>query len=143
MGTPQEEAAFLTKTNPLHDDNEQDDQDGTDDYEDVVPCGCDCLHFFRFNKQKHGLHPKAENGDSWWVNKLKKVKEISESLAGPKFKTLIRKISGYCKNKKQKNKFQYDAQSYALNFDSGVDREDDSLRHGFSARFAPPSSYDR
>lgn len=73
------------------------------------------------------------------MKKLKKAQEVSEVLAGPKWKTFIRKISGYVKNKKQKNnQFQYDPESYALNFDGGVDREEDRLLPDFSTRFAAP-----
>ncbi|KAF3447067.1 hypothetical protein FNV43_RR12247 [Rhamnella rubrinervis] len=59
--------------------------------------------------------------ESWLVTKAKKVKEASEVLAGPKWKNFIRSI-----NKKRRTtslssmQFQYDPQSYALNFDDGV-----------------------
>lgn len=68
------------------------------------------------------------------ARKLKKVKEVSEMVAGPKWKTFIRKMGGYLKGKKQRNRFQYDPESYALNFDG----EDDGPPLGFSARFAVP-----
>jgi hypothetical protein len=58
------------------------------------------------------------------VRKLKKVKEASEIVAGPKWKTFIRKIGAYIKKRKQRNnQAQYDAESYTLNFD----REEDAV----------------
>lgn len=70
------------------------------------------------------------------MKKLKKLKEVSEMVAGPKWKNLVRRIGGYLKGKKQRNKFQYDPESYALNFDEEDD--DDCPPTGFSARFAVP-----
>ncbi|CAI8583685.1 unnamed protein product [Vicia faba] len=76
--------------------------------------------------------------DTWVMEKLKKIKETSEVIAGPKWKTFIRKISGYGK-KQQKNRFQYDAHSYALNFNSGAQSEDEEyLPPSFSTRFSNP-----
>ncbi|KAM0968939.1 hypothetical protein FF2_016986 [Malus domestica] len=60
--------------------------------------------------------------ESWLVEKVKKAREISEVLAGPKWKNFIRSFSTIYK--KRRVQFQYDPQSYALNFDDGnVDRE--------------------
>ncbi|KAK7838951.1 hypothetical protein CFP56_018909 [Quercus suber] len=42
------------------------------------------------------------------------------------------------KNKKDRNKFQYDLESYALNFDDGFDFREDDLVLGFLSRFAAP-----
>ncbi|KAF2317108.1 hypothetical protein GH714_011822 [Hevea brasiliensis] len=87
-----------------------------------------------------------QHEESWVMRQLKKVKEVSEVVAGPKWKTFIRKVGGYIKNtKKQKNnydnQFHYDPESYALNFDAGVDREDDLLLPVFSSKLATvPSS---
>ena len=72
------------------------------------------------------------------MDKLRKMKETSEVIAGPKWKTFLRKISGYGK-KQQKNRFQYDAHSYALNFNSGPQSEDEEyLPPSFSTRFSNP-----
>ncbi|MQL41351.1 hypothetical protein EI012_25935 [Escherichia coli] len=88
---------------------------------------------------KHLLEQKGEGGGEAWVrDKVKKVKEISEVIAGPKWKTFIRKISGHGK-KQQRNRFQYDEQNYALNFNSGAQSEDeDNIPPSFSARFSVP-----
>ena len=64
--------------------------------------------------------------------------DVSYNL-GPKWKTFIRKISGYGrKQQQQKNRFQYDEHSYALNFNSGAQSEDDDMPPSFSARFSAP-----
>ncbi|KAK4265308.1 hypothetical protein QN277_026376 [Acacia crassicarpa] len=74
------------------------------------------------------LRPEDDNdggggGGVWVMNKLRKMKEASEVIGGPKWKkTFIRKIN--C-NRKQKIRFQYDEHSYALNFDSGSNSEED------------------
>lgn len=68
--------------------------------------------------------PSSLSDDShWWsrgIKALKKLREWSEIVAGPRWKTFIRrfnrnKSSGGCKH----GKYQYDALSYALNFDEG------------------------
>ncbi|XP_073265978.1 uncharacterized protein [Populus alba] len=83
---------------------------------------------------------EEENGDHrdpWSVRKLKKVKEASEIVAGPKWKTFIRKIGAYIKKRKQRNnQAQYDAESYALNFDR---EEDGCVIPGFSSKVAAAS----
>ncbi|KAF5749564.1 hypothetical protein HS088_TW04G01534 [Tripterygium wilfordii] len=131
--------------------------DDIDDYvvEDESPSGCACFKFFSFknhrrsndnNEYNHLLNQREENREGWWAEKLRKVKETTELVAGPKWKNFIRKIGGYFNKKRlqRNNKFQYDPQSYALNFDGGIDEEeDDDLIRGFSARFAPPFSAEK
>lgn len=91
--------------------------------------GCGCFKFFSFKSQnKHLLQHKGEHVKAFLAKGAKKVKQVSEVLGGPKWKNFIRKVPGYCNNRRQKNKFQYDPQSYALNFDSGREDED-SLLH--------------
>lgn len=115
-------------------------REGFNDHQEASGCGYGC---FRVCGLKWG--PSSDEGkglleqrkDSWWVCKLRKMKEVSEVIAGPKWKTFIRKISMYGK-KQQKGKFQYDEHSYALNFSSGAQSEDGDLPHSFSARFSAP-----
>ncbi|KAJ8772929.1 hypothetical protein K2173_028106 [Erythroxylum novogranatense] len=71
----------------------------------------------------------------WWsrgITALKKIREWSEIVAGPKWKTFLRRFNrnrGVASNRH--GQFQYDPLSYALNFDEGhgqnsvVDDEDD------------------
>ncbi|KAK7304085.1 hypothetical protein RJT34_15111 [Clitoria ternatea] len=92
--------------------------------------------------QVHEGLVEEQKGDSWLSCKLRKMKEISEVVAGPKWKTFIRKISMHGK-KQNKNRFQYDEHSYALNFNSGAQSEDDDMPPSFSARFGAPFPSDR
>ena len=61
-------------------------------------------------------------------------------MRGTKWKTFVRKFNrfGINKNKKDSNKFQYDPESYALNFDGGFDCEEDDQVLGFLSRFSTP-----
>ncbi|XP_012081227.1 uncharacterized protein LOC105641315 [Jatropha curcas] len=106
---------------------EHEDEGYEYDYEEEASSssGCNCFRVFCFRK-------------------FKKVKEVSEVVAGPKWKTFIRKISLYFNKQKNNHhhnnnsQFQYDPQSYALNFDDGgADRreEDGLLLPAFSSRF--------
>ncbi|XP_057420866.1 uncharacterized protein LOC130714906 [Lotus japonicus] len=79
------------------------------------------------------------SGDRWWsrgIRALKKVREWSEILAGPRWKTFIRRLSHH-RSHKRMTKYQYDPFSYALNFDEGQngDFPDDGFRN-FSTRYA-------
>ncbi|WJX95959.1 hypothetical protein P8452_77220 [Trifolium repens] len=108
-------------------------------------CGCGWLRVFtakwwqrRDEEGKHLLEEGNRGEETWVMEKLRNMKETSEVIAGPKWKTFIRKISGYGK-KQQKNRFQYDAHSYALNFNSGAQSEDEEyLPPSFSTRFSNP-----
>ncbi|WOL12130.1 hypothetical protein Cni_G20895 [Canna indica] len=91
----------------------------------------------------------------WWsrmVGALMKVREWSELVAGPRWKTFIRRFN---RNRHQGGGsggwgrmgsagFQYDPLSYALNFDEGPGGSSEGEYTGyrdFSARFvAPPAS---
>ena len=75
------------------------------------------------------------------VKQLKKLKEVSELIAGPKWKNFLRRIGAYFNHKiKRRKDFRYDSDDYALNFDEGVHDDDDEYGAalGFSSRFAPP-----
>lgn len=79
---------------------------------------------------------------SWWgqgIEAFKKVREWSELVAGPKWKTFIRRFNKAPARAKS-GKFQYDPFSYALNFDQGPGQngqfEDDGVFRDFPARYA-------
>ncbi|KAH7511475.1 hypothetical protein FEM48_ZijujUnG0008800 [Ziziphus jujuba var. spinosa] len=86
----------------------------------------------RQGEEEEGLTAAVEK-ETWLVKKAKTIKEVSEALAGPKWKNFIRSI-----NKKKKMQFQYDPESYALNFDDGVhvQTEPDSAYLKFSSRYS-------
>ncbi|KAJ8559871.1 hypothetical protein K7X08_003929 [Anisodus acutangulus] len=83
---------------------------------------------------------RKRTGSVWakGINALKKLREWSEIVAGPRWKTFIRRFN---RNKSRRNgKFQYDPLSYSLNFDegrgnNGEDEEELVLRN-FSTRYA-------
>ncbi|KAH7528493.1 uncharacterized protein LOC107418452 [Ziziphus jujuba] len=93
------------------------------------------------------------NDDQWWhkgIRAFKKLREWSEIVAGPKWKTFIRRFN---RNKSgsggggRHGNFQYDPLSYSLNFDEGpghngnlYDDDDYSGFRNFSIRYASSSS---
>ncbi|XP_068649198.1 uncharacterized protein [Aristolochia californica] len=104
--------------------------------EDIfAPSGCwDLLCCFRrrrdlgYLEQESLLHDEPQQ-EAWWLKKARSVKEFSEVLAGPKWKTFLRRFNNGCK--KRRPQFQYDPHSYALNFD---DDEEESEYPSFSTR---------
>ncbi|KDP31127.1 hypothetical protein JCGZ_11503 [Jatropha curcas] len=82
----------------------------------------------------------------WWsmgVRALKKIREWSEIVAGPRWKTFIRRFNRRGSGNSRHGKFQYDPLSYALNFDEGpgqngnLDEDDDyGGFRDFSSRYA-------
>ncbi|CAK7353834.1 unnamed protein product [Dovyalis caffra] len=140
---PQQKQASISETSPLVDTLYAElvyEEAGTSS------C-CGCFHGFCYrprrgsnNGMERNLMHKQEEvmiKDGWLVEKVKQVKEISEILAGPKWKNFIRRISNNTK-KRSRMQYQYDPQSYALNFDEGFDREVDAEYPDFSARYAAP-----
>lgn len=80
-----------------------------------------------------------------WLDKgvtaLKKVREWSELVAGPKWKTFIRRFNRTSAASRSKSgRFQYDPMSYALNFDEGAVQDgqfdEDRVFRDFSSRYA-------
>lgn len=129
------------------------EQDDLQDIDEAIPSngcgGCFRLFGFGFGFNRNGNYEgrsllQQQEGweeESWMVRKLKKLKDVSEMVGGPRWKNFIRKMGGFFKRKKQrKNRFQYDPESYALNFDDGFDGEDDDHHPpiAFSTRFSIP-----
>lgn len=118
---------------------------------------CFCLPYLNSTNQSSPV-----TGNAWWskfrspesdeglwtrgINSLKKIREWSEIVAGPKWKTFIRRFnrssSKSSLGSSKSSKFQYDPLSYALNFDEGPgqngdsDQVDDYLFRNFSSRYA-------
>ncbi|OMO61608.1 hypothetical protein CCACVL1_23375 [Corchorus capsularis] len=143
MATPQNQTK---ETWPLKDDH---DYSQDFDQETYSSSGCGCFHGFcwwrrRSRNEGNGymLHQQEDqnqmiNKESWLKKKAKKLKEMSEILAGPKWKNFIRSFSK--RSKSSSMQFQYDPRSYELNFDDGIHREVDDGFPDFSARFAAPA----
>ncbi|KAK9117075.1 hypothetical protein Sjap_016022 [Stephania japonica] len=88
--------------------------------------------------------------DSHQFGKRGRVREWSEIVAGPKWKTFIRRFNVHNHNHNQnhthnnncnvKGKFHYDPLSYSLNFDHGAYHngtlEEDLVFRDFSSRYA-------
>ncbi|XP_040987165.1 uncharacterized protein LOC121235031 [Juglans microcarpa x Juglans regia] len=89
--------------------------------------------------------------DKWWFSgflAFKKIREWSEIVAGPRWKTFIRRFNrsrsgAGGSGSRHAGKFQYDPLSYALNFDEGPGKKDDidgdydyPLYQNFSTRYA-------
>ena len=107
------------------------------------------------------MRPPEIGDDPWWIRGWKRVREWSEIVAGPKWKTFIRRFNrsrpdraasgcfayGRLRNHHERTgMFRYDEFSYALNFDHGQnghldddgggDGDDDLLGRDFSSRYA-------
>ncbi|KAA0055216.1 hypothetical protein IC582_029748 [Cucumis melo] len=70
---------------------------------------------------------KFDGEDHWWtggIRSLKKLREWSEIVAGPRWKTFIRRFNRNRPATVKLGKFQYDPISYALNFDEGHNNGD-------------------
>lgn len=141
MARPHQEKPFTAPYSPIT-EREKEGAAADDDYGEADSDGC-FRRFCSFGWNHEGrsrnylLFQERGGGaeEPWVVAKLKKAKELSEVVAGPKWKNLIRKIGKLCNPRTQK--VQYSPESYALNF-SGDDHgeADANLLHSFSSRFA-------
>ncbi|PKA63051.1 hypothetical protein AXF42_Ash007847 [Apostasia shenzhenica] len=122
--------------------------------------GCCCCLFGPWSHHRTSSSSSAEwwqrigaaDGASSWLSRTgTKVREWSELVAGPRWKTFIRRFNRNPRyasgTTKIGGRFQYDPLSYAMNFDEGPGGSgfDDSPEAGegfrdFSARFAAPPS---
>ncbi|XP_010442314.1 PREDICTED: uncharacterized protein LOC104725353 [Camelina sativa] len=94
----------------------------------------------------------------WWIRGWRKMREWSELVAGPRWKTFIRRFGrnrccggggggnigggGECAGNHNHGKFRYDPLSYSLNFDDGKQTghfDDEFPYRDYSMRFAAPS----
>ncbi|GAV60568.1 hypothetical protein CFOL_v3_04098 [Cephalotus follicularis] len=140
MATQQEKTASICKTSPSSDDDSLKEDCG-ETMSAFSGCGCFQNVFSVWRRRsnngthRYQLQHQEETKEGWLENKLKKVKVLSELLAGPKWKNFIRRFK-----KRRLMQFQYDPQSYALNFDDGIDMEVENIgaHLDFTARYASP-----
>ncbi|XP_019182861.1 PREDICTED: uncharacterized protein LOC109177845 [Ipomoea nil] len=140
MSGNQESQAFMIANSPIVDEEEAGSPTG---------CGCFRLLSFRSGEGNTRALIGGESAAVWWRGKAKKVRELSEVVAGPRWKNLLRKMGRYCNPKLKggyKAQFIYDAQSYALNFDNGTaaaaaaeEEQGNGLFRNFSSRYAVPA----
>lgn len=171
-------AVYKTADGEIHRENPK--MAYTDSAEETPPCeadksnslfpttACGCFRLTCFGSRR-----SVAVGPSWWerirasqvhsdgrwwsrgVRALLKLREWSEIVAGPRWKTFIRRFNrnrsgggGGSGGGARPGKFQYDPLSYAMNFDEGSaefgelddDIDDFSGFRNFSARYAsiPP-----
>nr|GEU38747.1 hypothetical protein [Tanacetum cinerariifolium] len=105
---------------------------------------CFCIPYTWQKIPSSSSHTYHNSNQSFWtrgVTAFKKLREWSEIVAGPKWKTFIRRFN---RNKSNKgHKYQYDPLTYALNFDEGLpldngdsEAENEYIVRNFSSRYA-------
>ncbi|KAH6774453.1 hypothetical protein C2S52_002587 [Perilla frutescens var. hirtella] len=128
----------------------KDDEDSCEDLHDAAFSSRGCCSFnfpcFRSRQSENWerISSSAEENEaiynrSWWdrgADALKKVREWSELVAGPKWKTFIRRFNR-TGGRARPAKFQYDPLSYSLNFDQGRGQNWECEVRDFSSRYAP------
>ncbi|XP_059624725.1 uncharacterized protein LOC132267603 [Cornus florida] len=84
---------------------------------------CFCIPCFSSERSTGSLWweriTTAEKEEKWWAKGLTKMRGWSELVAGPRWKTFIRRFNKNRNSGRSNSKFQYDPLSYALNFDEG------------------------
>ncbi|CAH8350202.1 unnamed protein product [Eruca vesicaria subsp. sativa] len=114
-----------------------------------LPRCCSCFPTFRprTSSRQHsssswGRIRTVDDNPPWWKRAALKIREWSEIVAGPRWKTFIRRFNRDPRRGRDWDageKFQYDPLSYSLNFDDD-DEEDEYVGLGgfrsFSTRYA-------
>ncbi|CAL5186177.1 unnamed protein product [Lathyrus oleraceus] len=123
---------------------------GDDDMQEIAftkkGCMCSWIPCFSSETSPSLWEPMqlqfSENKEKrWWFRGWMKVREWSEVVAGPRWKTFIRRFNKNRNVNVKQVSLNYDPLSYALNFDEGDGGNggEDSYVHGyggFSSRFA-------
>ncbi|KAJ9559669.1 hypothetical protein OSB04_004829 [Centaurea solstitialis] len=98
----------------------------------------------------HHNHHNHQSDKTLWsrgIDALKKIREWSEIVAGPRWKTFIRRFNrnnnrSFGGRQQSPKNFQYDPLGYSLNFDEGPlqsgdsEMENDYMIRNFSSRYA-------
>nr|XP_027070291.1 uncharacterized protein LOC113695404 [Coffea arabica] len=148
MARAEQKQAFTSSYSAIREHEQEGLHHDREEEEVASPSGCCCCCCFGFGgwkrsnqESKYLLRENSGHEESWFVDKLKNMKEYSEVVAGPKWKNLVRKIGKYVKPKKSTTQSMYTPNSYALNFDDGEEEEEeDDLFVSFSSRFSAPLS---
>ncbi|KAL0342812.1 UNVERIFIED_CONTAM: hypothetical protein Scaly_1943800 [Sesamum calycinum] len=96
--------------------------------------------------QKIRAVSETGSSNSLWargVGALKKIREWSEIVAGPRWKTFIRRFNRNRSGGSRHVNFQYDPLSYAMNFDEGPGQNgqlDEEEEDGYSHATSPPGT---
>ncbi|WZZ00515.1 hypothetical protein YC2023_072843 [Brassica napus] len=111
---------------------------------------CSCFPTFRSRSSAYSSWGRIRTVDdnhsvddpAWWKRAALKIREWSEIVAGPRWKTFIRRFNRDPRRGRDwdaSEKFQYDPLSYSLNFDDD-DEDDEYVGLGgfrsFSTRYA-------
>lgn len=90
----------------------------------------------------HRIHSNHQE-TRWWVRAFLKIREWSEIVAGPRWKTFIRRFNRDPRRGRDwddSDKFRYDPVSYTLSFEDEDKGDDDEAGFGgarsFSMRYA-------
>ncbi|CAN4079267.1 unnamed protein product [Withania somnifera] len=130
------------QTNPEFSQKDPDKNEELQDLEFTKRGCCFCFPSFSSGRSVWERVSTSDQKEEphWWdkgLNAIMKVREWSELVAGPKWKTFLRRFS---KNRSKTIKFNYDPLSYSLNFEDGPrvtdQSEDDRILRDFSSRFA-------
>ncbi|KAL1538591.1 hypothetical protein AAHA92_27318 [Salvia divinorum] len=117
------------------------DDDCLDDLRDAALFRRGCCFFsfpcFRPRRSEHWerIPPSAGESEaisrSWWGEALRSVREWSELVAGPRWKTFIRRFN-QSGGRSRAARCGYDPMSYSLNFET----EEPPLYRDFSSRYS-------
>ncbi|XP_044479694.1 uncharacterized protein LOC123206529 [Mangifera indica] len=111
---------------------------------------CCCFNFPCFKSRQSSTAGlpwwnRIQSQNRWWtpaVTAFRRVREWSEIVAGPNWKTFIRRFNRN-KSNNAHGKFQYDPLSYSLNFEENCNLDHDNDFSGFrdfSTKYAPCKS---
>jgi hypothetical protein len=139
MATPREKLVSFSENYDLEELEYVEDYD----VEKITSSSCGCFRgiCLRWRTNNDGIRGRyllrqrqrgEEKEENWLVNKMtRKMKQLSESevLGRPKWKEFRGCFGMQGMNKKRRMQFQYDPQSYALNFDDGIHRAVDGREY--------------
>jgi hypothetical protein len=115
MANPHEKLASFSEN------SQSEESEYVEEYEEMsTSSSCGCFRpglCFRYGRRRYLLRQqRGEKEENWLVNKMiRQVKQYLSEVLGR-----IRCFGAHGINKKRRTQFQYDPQSYTLNFDDGI-----------------------